>query len=280
MDWRRKPLSSALVAVFLLIYLGFTLFPFYWMLNTSLKDNQRAYKTPPEFYPHAPTLQNYTKLFNEDATVLRFFLNSLIIGFGTVALCIIAGSLAGYSLSRFAVPAKRAILIFILMSQMFPMALLLIPIYIYFVRARLLDTHFAVILAHSAMALPYAVWLLKGFIDTIPVEIEEAAAIDGTSRMGILLRIVSPMIAPGLVTGGVVAFLMSWREFLYALALTTTPRARPIGPGIHVYYFGIMSMRWPNIMAAAVILTLPVIVLYMILQRYVVSGLTGGAVKG
>ena len=88
------------------------------------------------------------------------------------------------------------------------------------------------------------------------------------------------MIAPGLVTGGVVAFLMSWREFLYALALTTTPRARPIGPGIHVYYFGIMSMRWPNIMAAAVILTLPVIVLYMILQRYVVSGLTGGAVKG
>ena len=277
---QRNYAAVVIVAVFLLVYLVFTLFPFYWMLNTSFKAKQDAYQTPPQFVPHRPTLANYARLLNEDLAVLRFFLNSVIVGLGTVVLCIVAGALAGYSLSRFPVPARRSVMVFILMSQMFPMALLLIPIYIYFVRARLLDTHLAVILAHAAIALPYSVWLLKGFIDTVPVEIEEAAAIDGTSRLGILARIVSPIIAPGLVTAGVVTFLMSWREFLYALALTTTPRARPLGPGIHVYYFGIMSMRWENIMAAAVIVTLPVIVLYMLLQRYVVGGLTGGAVRG
>ena len=277
---RRSRVAVALVALFLLAYLVFSLFPFYWMVNTSLKAKQDAYQTPPQFVPHRPTLVNYGRLLNEDIAVLRFFLNSMIVGTGTVALCIVAGGLAGYSLARFPVPARRSVMVFILMSQMFPMALLLIPIYIYFVRLRLLDTHAAVILAHAAIALPFSAWLLKGYIDTVPREIEEAAAIDGSSRLGILVRIVSPMIAPGLVTAGVVTFLMSWREFLYALALTTTPRARPIGPGIHVYYFGIMSMRWENIMAAAVVVTLPVILLYMLLQRYVVSGLTGGAVRG
>jgi multiple sugar transport system permease protein len=258
----------------------FTLFPFYWMVNTSLKTNQHAYKIPPEFVPEEPTLENFARLFNEDRTIMRFFLNSLIIGFGTVAVCLIAGGLAGYSLSRFKLPAKRLILIMILMSQMFPLALLLIPLYVYFVKVRLLDTYWAVIIAHSAISLPYCVWLLKGFIDTIPVEVEEAAAIDGCSRMGILMRIVVRMIAPGLITAGVVSFLMSWREFLYALTLTSSESVRPIGPGIRTYYFGIMSMRWANMMAAAVIITIPVILIYMFLQRYVVSGLTGGAVKG
>ena len=277
---RRKPLAFSLVALFLAIYMIFTLFPFYWMVTTSLKTNNRAYKIPPEFIPEQPTTENYARLFNEDKTILRFFLNSLIIGFGTVAVCLVAGSLAGYSLSRFRLPAKRLILIMILMSQMFPLALLLIPIYVNFVKVRLLDTYWAVIIAHSAISLPYCVWLLKGFIDTIPVEIEEAAAIDGCSRIGILLRIVGRMIAPGLVTAGVVSFLMSWREFLYALTLTSSESVRPIGPGIRVYYFGIMSMRWANLMAASVIITIPVILIYMFMQRFVVSGLTGGAVKG
>lgn len=277
---RPKPAVLAVVALFLLVYLSFTLFPFYWMLNTSFKSKQDAYRTPPQFVPERPVLINYGRLLNEDSAVLRFFLNSMIVGVGTVTLCLAAGALAGYSLARFPVPARRSVMVFILMSQMFPMALLLIPIYVYFVRARLLDTHAAVILAHSAIALPFSAWLLKGYVDTVPREIEEAAAIDGSSRLGILVRVVSPMIAPGLVTAGVVSFLMSWREFLFALALTTTPRARPLGPGIHVYYFGIMSMRWENIMAAAVVATIPVIVLYMVLQRYVVGGLTGGAVRG
>ena len=230
-----------------------------------------------EFIRRGPTLVNYGRLLNEDIAVLRFFLNSLIVGTGTVTLCSVSGGLAGYSLARFPVPARRSMMVFILMSQMFPMALLLIPIYIYFVRMRLLDTHAAVILAHAAIALPFSAWLLQGYIDTVPREVEAAAAIDGSSRLGILVRIVSPMIAPGLVTAGVVTFLMSWREFLFALALTSSPpRSAPASTST----FGIMSMRWENIMAAAVVVTIPVIVLYMVLQRYVVSGLTGGAVRG
>lgn len=270
----------AIVALFLLAYLIFTLFPFYWMLNTAFKSNQTAYTLPPQFYPHEPVITNFAVFFGQDTAILRFFFNSLIIGFGTVVVCLVAGTLAGYSLSRYRLRFKQPLLITILMAQMFPLALLLIPIYVYAVKVHIFDTYLAVIIAHSAIAIPYCVWLMKGFIDTIPRELEESARIDGSSRFGILGKIVLPLVAPGLVTGGVVAFLMSWREFLYALTLTSSKTVRPIGPGIQVYYYGVMSLRWANIMAAAVLITIPVILLYIFMQRYVVSGLTGGAVKG
>ncbi|HUV09105.1 MAG TPA: carbohydrate ABC transporter permease, partial [Spirochaetia bacterium] len=254
--------------------------PLYWMVNTSFKTNKTAYRIPPDFLPNPPTLENYIRLVNEDVTIMRFFFNSLVIGFGTVFFCLLFGGLAGYSLSRFQVPGKRIIMIFILLSQLFPLAVLLIPLYIHFSQIGLLDTYWAVITAHTAITLPYSVWLLKGFIDTIPMEIEEAAAIDGCSRIGILLRIIINMIAPGMITVAVTSFLMSFREFLYALTLTSTPASRPISPGLQVYFMAVMSLRWANLMAATVLAIIPVIIIYVFLQKYVVSGLTGGAVKG
>ena len=176
---RRSLVGVIVVSVLVGLYLVFTLFPFYWMLNTALKSNQSAYNIPPQFYPHEPVLANFTRLFGEDAAIIRFFFNSLVIGFGTVAVCLIAGTLAGYSLSRFKLRFKRILLAMILMSQMFPRALLLIPIYVYAVEVKIFDTYWALIIADSAMALPYCVWLMKGYIDTIPREIEDAAKIDG-----------------------------------------------------------------------------------------------------
>lgn len=277
---RVHPLTKIAIATILFGYVIITLFPIYWMANTSFKSNQTAYRTPPDFLPNPPTAENYVRLLNEDRTILRFFFNSLVIGFGTVAAGLGIGTLAGYSLSRFSIPWKRAIMIFIISSQLFPLAVLLIPLYMRFTSAGLIDSYASVVLAHTAISLPYAIWLLKGFIDTIPIELEDAAKIDGCSRSGILIRIIMPLIIPGLVTAGVTVFLMSFREFLYALTLTSTPASRPISPGLHVYYMAVMSLRWANLMAATTVAIIPVIVLYVLLQKYVVRGLTSGSVKG
>lgn len=261
-------------------YLLLTLFPLYWMVNTSFKSNRTAYRTPPDFWPKPFTFENYLRLLNEDSTILRFLMNSMVIGFGTVFLCLVIGTLAGYSLSRFKVPGKRSIMTFIMLSQLFPLAVLLIPLYMRFSSAGIIDTYYSVILAHTAITLPYSIWLLKGFIDTIPIELEEAAAIDGCSRIGILWRIILQVISPGIATAAVTSFLMSFREFLYALTLTSTEASRPISPGIQVYFMAVMSLRWANLMAATTIAVVPVIIIYISLQKYVISGLTGGAVKG
>ncbi len=264
----------------MLVYLVVTLFPLYWMVVTSLKSNRTAYRTPPDFWPRPVTFENYAKLFNQDSAILRFLFNSMVIGSGTVLLCLVIGTLAGYSLSRFLIPGKTYLMGFILVSQLFPLAVLLIPLYMRFTRLGWINTYWAVILAHTAITLPYSIWLLKSFIDTIPKELEEAASIDGCSRMGILSRIVLPVITPGLVTAAVTSFLMSFREFLYALTLTSTEATRPISPGLQVYYMAVMSLRWADLMAAATLSIIPVIIIYVFLQKYVVRGLTGGAVKG
>ncbi len=258
----------------------FTIFPVFWMLSTALKTQVDAYKMPPEFIPRNPTLDGFRKIFTADRTVLRFFWNSLVIGGGAVALCLGAGILGGYSLSRFRSRTSRFIMMFMLVSQMFPLALLAIPLYVYFHKLHLLNTYFGVILVHSAIALPLSLWLLKGFFDTIPVELEEAARIDGCSRGKILTAIVMPLIGPGIITAAVYAFLISWREFLLALIFTTTEAVRPISPGLAVYYFGFASLRWSDVMATSLLTLTPLLIIYIFLQKYVISGLVGGAVKG
>jgi len=262
------------------VYMIFTIFPVFWMLSTALKTQVDAYKMPPEFIPRNPTLDGFRKLFTADRTVLRFFWNSLVIGAGAVVLCLGAGILGGYSLSRFRSRTSRFIMMFMLVSQMFPLALLAIPLYIYFYKLHLLNTYFGVILVHSAIALPLSLWLLKGFFDTIPVELEEAARIDGCSRGKILTKIVMPLIGPGIITAAVYAFLISWREFLLALIFTSTEAVRPISPGLAVYYFGFASLRWSDVMATSLLTLTPLLIIYIFLQKYVISGLVGGAVKG
>ena len=270
-----KLVSLVLVSV----YMIFTIFPVFWMISTALKNQVDAYKIPPEFIPLHPTLESFQKLFTSDKTILRFFLNSLIIGGGAVIICLVAGLLGGYSLSRFPSRVNRFTMMFILVSQMFPLALLAIPLYIYFYRLGMLNTHQGVMLVHGAIALPLCLWLLKGFFDTIPIELEEAAKIDGCNRMQILTKIILPLIGPGIVTAAVYTFLISWREFLLALIFTSTEVSRPISPGLAVYYFGFMSLRWSDVMSASILALTPLLIIYIFLQKYVISGLVGGAVK-
>jgi len=261
-------------------YMVFSLFPIFWMLSTALKTNINTYKMPPELFPIRPSLAGFRKLLTADRTIFRFFLNSVIIGAGAVLLCLAAGLLAGYSLSRFPSRMSRFVMMFFLVSQMFPLALLAIPLYVYFYRLRLLNTHLGVILVHGAIALPLCLWLLKGFFDTIPTELEDAAKIDGCSRWKILTRIIMPLIGPGIITAAVYAFLISWREFLLALVFTSTEISRPLSPGLAVYYLGFVSLRWSDVMTASILTISPLLIIYIFLQKYVISGLVGGAVKG
>ena len=148
-----------------------------------------------------------------------------------------------------------------------------------YLRLGLLDTHLGLILVNSTLSIPFSVWLLKGFFDTIPVELEEAAAIDGCGRMRTLGKVILPLISPGIVTVVVYAFLISWQEFVYGLTLANTEKVRPVSPGISVSFLAMMSMKWEEMMTAVIALIIPIVLLYLFLQRYVITGLTAGAVK-
>ncbi len=270
---------KVLALLFFIAYLTFTLFPFYWMVTTAIKTKADAYSIPPQLWPYHPMLKNFQELVQGKIFPLRYLLNSLIIGGGVIGICLFAGILAGYSLSRFRLRTKNHILVFILTFQMFPSVLIVIPIYMYYLRLGLLDTHIGLILVDSTLSLPFSVWLLKGFFDTIPVELEEAAAIDGCGRMRTLTKVILPLIGPGIVTVIVYAFLVSWQEFVYGLTLANTETVRPVSPGISVNFLAMMSMKWEEMMAAVIILIIPVVFLYTFLQKYVIAGLTAGAVK-
>lgn len=267
------------VFTFLVMHLVFTLFPFYWMIVTAFKTKIEAYSLPPHLVPYRPTLENFWELFSGKSVSLRYFVNSLVIGGGAVAVSLLAGIPAGYSLSRFRLRTTNFILMFILTFQMFPAALLVIPLYGYFLRFGLLNTYIGLIVVDSTLCLPFSVWLLKGFFDTIPRELEEAGAMDGCNRLQILTKVIMPLIGPGVVAVGVYSFLVCWQEFIYGFTLANTEAVRPISPGISLYFLTIMSKRWEDLMTVLIVVIGPIILMYVFLQRYVVAGLTAGAVK-
>ena len=168
----------------------------------------------------------------------------------------------------------------VLATQMFPQGMLLISLYLIFMRLKLINTYPALILANTTFAIPFAIWILKGFFDTIPREIEDAALIDGCNRLSVMTKVILPLVAPGLVAAGVYTFLISWDEYLYASTLMARPQMRTLPPGIVQSFVGQFYLNWPNVMAASVLVTLPVTILFILFQKYLVQGLTSGAVKG
>ncbi|MGE3799079.1 MAG: carbohydrate ABC transporter permease, partial [Thermomicrobiales bacterium] len=185
-----------------------------------------------------------------------------------------------YALSRYPFRGSSKLMLSILSLQMFPQAMLLISFYVIFLQLRLLNTYQGLILANATFAVPFSIWMLKGFFDTVPREIEEAAMIDGCTRFSVLPRIVLPMVTPGLVAAGVYTFLIAWDEYLFASTLMINPEMRTLPPGIIQSFVGQFYLNWPNVMAASVLITIPVTVLFIFFQKYLVQGLTAGAVKG
>lgn len=274
-SWRRVLLY--LILIVLLIY---AFFPTFWLISTSIKPQLEAFQNPPTWWPHNPTLYSYQILPADQQGFVTYFKNSLIVGICTTLLTLLAAVPAGYVLSRFRFRGARALLLVILATQMFPYVTILISLYTLFRQLHMLNTFPALILSFTTFSLPFSIWMMKGFCDTLTTDLEDAARVDGASRLRTLWTIVVPIIIPGVVAVGFFAFLNSWNELLYALTLTSSPDMRLIPPGFVLTYIGEFQDRWPDMMAASVVVSLPIVVLFTVFQKQLVSGLTAGAVKG
>lgn len=269
---------------YLLVLLAFTFVPLFWMVSSALKPVDDLFIIPPQWIPENPTLTAMDSVITGDmgrpSLFLDYFQNSLIVTLGTTILALAVSTLAAYSLSRYPFRGSNNLMLSILSLQMFPQALLLISFYIIYLQLHLLNTYQGLILANVTFAVPFSIWMLKGFFDTVPREIEEAALIDGCSRFSVLPRIVLPLITPGLLAAGVYTFLIAWDEYLFASTLIQKPDMRTLPPGIIQSFVGQFYLNWPNVMAASVLITIPVTLLFIFFQKYLVQGLTVGAVKG
>jgi multiple sugar transport system permease protein len=266
--------------------LAFIFFPILWLFTASLSTQVELFAIPPHWLPQHPTFQNYLDIFfpsQAASTVPRTFaialLNSIKIASAVTLICILIGSLAAYALVRIPFRFNRAIQIGILGSRMIPEVSLILPLFIVASTLQLINKPIVLIIAYMSFALPYAIWMMAAFFQTVPVELEDAARIDGCNRLGILRWIVMPVAVPGLISTAMFTFLLAWDEFFYALIFTSTLAAKT-APVAIAEFIGRYAVNITGMMAGGVLAALPPVILGLIFQRYVVSGMTAGAVKG
>ena len=275
--WSRR-LGTFWLYCLVLASLAILLLPIVWMISTSLKPLEDVFRYPPQFIPERITIDGYRAQL--DPLLGTYFLNSVIVGLGSALLSTFAGAFAGYGLARYRFTGNSLILMLFMASLAFPIPLLMISMYMLFVELRLLDTYWALILGHTAITLPVAVWLLKSFFDQLPIEVEEAAYVDGASPAYTLFHIVLPMARPAMAAAAIFAFVTSWNELLFGLAFTSSTSMRPLPAGISMSFLTEFEGAWPEMMALAVMVSLPIFLLFVFFQRLFMQGVTAGAVKG
>jgi multiple sugar transport system permease protein len=257
-----------------------TLFPIYWIAANSFKYDIDIFSVPPQWVPANPTLKHYDAAFVQ-RPFLTYALNSLIVAVSTTIVSVVFGTLAGYALARFQYPGKwrYQISFWILSTRMMPPIVTIIPLYIAFNYLGMLNTKPAVIVAYTAFNLPFATWMMKSYFQDLPVELEEAAMVDGDTRWGAFLRIALPLARPGLAATSIFCLIISWNEFLLALVLTLTDRSQtlPIGIAGRVTQY---TTYWGEISAAGFTACIPIMLFAFIVQKHLVRGLSFGAVKG
>ncbi len=268
----RLPLGAAIIVLMLLV-----IAPFYWIFSSSIKAPQEIIAQTPTLLPQSFTLEHYDKLLggSEFPTYLR---NSVIIAIGTMLITVILSTLAAYGLYRLRFPGRKLLFRVILITYAFPGVLLLIPLYGMMTSLGLIDSLWALIIVDVTLAAPFAVWMLQAFFRTIPQELEEAAALDGATRLGIIVRILLPLAAPGVGAIAIFAFITSWTEYMFAsvLIISDANRTLPVGlAGI----IGQYQIDWGLLLAGATVTTLPVLILFSFVGRSFIEGLTAGAVK-
>jgi multiple sugar transport system permease protein len=259
------------------IVVGVLFFPIYWMFNTSLAPQDQLYVFPPRIIHPNATLAAYTKIFAE-RPIARWMFNSLVVVVLTGAFSLAISVLAGYSLSRFRVRGAGSLGYVLLASRMLPTTLLVIPLFVFMSQMRLINTLWSVVLANVTFIMPFATWMLKGYFDSIPRELEEAAYIDGTSRIGALWRITLPLAAPGVAATALYSAILAWDEYLFARTFLNTNSVWTISVGLGSFR-GEYITHWNEVMAASLVGTLPIILIFLLLERQLVGGLTAGAVK-
>ena len=280
--WRRISGFDILAIVFTAFLLAFALIPLAWMFSTSLKSQFAAIRQPPVWIPAEPTLDAYRILLSPDSPIggrfLRYMWNSVKVSTATTLIGLVVAIPAAYAFSRFRFPGRNALFFAVLVRNMFPTIVFLIPLFILMTKLRLVDNQLSLVLTYLTFGLPLSIWLLKGFYDNIPEELERAARIDGATRFGAFWRIVLPLSSPGIIATGIFAFIGAWNEYAYASVFLNTERLKTLQPGLQKF-FGEFSTNWPGLMAAQFVSSVPVVVIFLVLQRYFVRALAEGATK-
>jgi ABC-type glycerol-3-phosphate transport system permease component len=254
-------------------------FPLFWMVLCSFKPGGELYATPPTFLPHEWTLQNYRDLFVQ-TNFPTYFANSLIVAGGATILSLVIGGLGAYSLSRFKFFGITAFSNAALVCYMLPEVLIVLPLYIYVVKLGMADTLIALIIANTAFTLPLALWFMRSYFNAIPVSLEESAMIDGCTRLQAMYRVTIPLALPGIISVGVFAFNHAWNEFLFALVFTSSERNKTLPLGLATWIGQDNIYSWGMLLAGAVLVTIPVVLFYLLVQRKLVVGLSEGGAKG
>ena len=276
-DWWRWAGRAVIVAL-----LAFTALPMFWMVLTSLKSQFAAMQYPPQWWPEEPTLRNYTRLVNPAGETgrefLRYFWNSFYVSALTTVIGVAIAVPAAYAFSRFRFPGRTFLFFTVLVRNMFPAVVFLMPLFLLMRWMGLVNTHASLILTYLTFGLPLSIWLLKGFFDNIPVQLEQAARIDGATRFQAFLLIVMPLSTPGIIATSIFAFIGAWNEYVYAYTFLSRQESMTLPVGIQ-RFFTEFATDWPGLMAATFLMSVPVVVLFLVLQKYFVQALTEGAVK-
>ncbi|WP_148629623.1 carbohydrate ABC transporter permease [Bacillus sp. E214] len=257
--------------------LSFTIFPIYWTINTALKSEGDIMKRPLEYVPLAPTLDNFVTAWSS-VGFATYFKNSLIVGISTVIIVIVLSTLSGYALSRYQFKGKKGFLLMLLCTQFIPRAMMIIPLFIIFKNLGLISNPLSLILTYTAVEIPFTTILMTGFISNVPKELEEAAQIDGCSKLQAIRYVVLPLLIPGIVATAVFTFIYTWNEFLIALMLTNQQSMFTLPVGLSSM-MGEFNVNYGALAAGSVIALIPAVLLFAYAQKHLVNGM-GGAVKG
>ena len=254
-------------------------FPLFWMLSTAFKPNEETFAVPPTLIPVHPTLDQFRRLLTE-TPFLTYFGNSLIVALATTAIVVVVAVAGAYGLLRFRFPGRELMAQLVLFTYLLPAVLLLLPLYLIISRLGLANSLLGLVLAYTTFALPFALWLLRSFLAAIPIDLEEAAMVDGVSRLRAFIDVVLPQAVPGIISTSMFTFVLSWNEYLYGLVFINVDSRKTLPPGILTMLNQNQNVEWALLMAASVLMALPVLLFFSVLQRHLTQGFGAGAVKG
>ncbi len=275
-----KSLSSRQLAIYgcALVLVIFAAFPFFWMISTAFKPLREIFAYPPYFFPKDSTLANFVRLF-EQTRFLTYFKNSVIVSTSAVVVTMIIATAGAYSLTRFRYYGRERIASLILFTYMFAPIMIIIPFYVLIRKIGIANTHFALIMAYTAFCLPFNIWLLKAFFQSIPIVLEEAALTDGAGRIQAIIHVVFPLALPGIIATGIFTFILAWNDYIFVRILITSDELKTLSVGIADLYNATV-IDWGMIMSGGMMITIPVLVFFTFIQRNLIAGWGAGAVKG
>ena len=278
---KKRTGRKVITVILVVIVCMFALFPFVWMISTSFKTAGEVYSKTPSFIPKAATMQGYKEMLTTHSTTFNFMQwlgNSVIVSLLTTAFSMIIATLGGYGISRFRFRGRGFLSYFILTTQVLPGSLLIIPLYVIMGNLQLLDTKIGLVAAYCTFSIPFCTWMMKGFFDTIPISLEEAARVDGANKFQTFVQIVLPLVMPGIVATAIYTFINAWNEFLYSLILINSTDKMTVSVALKSLQ-GAEILNWGDMMAASTLVVVPSVIFFMFIQNKIAGGMTDGAVK-